>query len=82
MKKSNKIKFMLATLLLASASAFFFVNSRSGFLSELSLTGAASEINISDREKSETDHESARIPGLVTLARLLELAEQFVNRGI
>jgi|GEM_PF-2183250 len=82
MKKTNNTRYLLAALLLVSLSAFFFVNSRTGFLSELSLTAASKEITLSDREKSQEQQESARIPGLFTLARLLELAGQFVNRGL
>jgi hypothetical protein len=82
MKKTHNTRYLLAALLLLSLSAFFFVNSRTGFLSELSLGSTAREIALSDREKSEDQQESARIPGLFTLARLLELAGHLVNRGL
>ena len=82
MRKTRNIRFLLAALLLLSLSAFFFVNSREGSLSDSSLAGASSKISLSEREKSEEQQESARIPGLFSLARLLELAGHFVNRGL
>ncbi|MCE2821821.1 MAG: hypothetical protein LW693_05270 [Saprospiraceae bacterium] len=80
MKKTHNVKFLLSALLLVSLSAFFFVNSQDGLLSEPSITSAGKELKLSDGEKSEEQDDSARIPGLFTLARLLELAGQFVNR--
>lgn len=82
MKKTHYVKFLLPALLLVSLSAFFFVNSRTGFLSELSLGSTTREIALSDREKSEEQQESAHIPGLFALARLLEMAGHLVNRGL
>jgi len=81
MRKTLNIRHLLAVLSLASLLAFFFVNSQSGFLSELTLPAAGKEVKIPEREQSEEQQESARIPGLFTLSRLLELAGKLVERG-
>lgn len=82
MKKTHNVKFLLPALLLVSLSAFFFVNSQTGLVPEPSIAAASKELKLPDGEKSEEQNDSARIPGLFTLARLLELAGQFVNRGL
>jgi hypothetical protein len=82
MKKTNNTRYLLAALLLVSLSAFFFVNSQGASLSGPSVSGSPREISMADRNKSEDRQDAARIPGLFTLARLLELAGQFLNRGL
>ena len=82
MKKTHNVKFLLPALLLVSLSAFFFVNSQGTSLAGSSVSGSPREISMADRDKGEDQQDSARIPGLFTLARLLELAGQFLNRGL
>ncbi len=82
MKKTRNTRYLLAALLLVSLSAFFFVNSQDVSLSGYSVSGSPGHISMTERDKSDDHQDSARIPGLFTLARLLELAGQFVNRGL
>jgi len=82
MKKTNKVKFLLPALLLVSLSAFFFVNSQTGLVPEPSIAAASKELKLPEGEKSEEQDNSAKVPGLFTLARLLELAGQFINKGL
>ena len=82
MKKTSNIRYLFAALMLVSLSAFFFVNSQGTSLAGSSVSGSPREISMADRDKGEDQQDSARIPGLFTLARLLELAGQFLNRGL